>query len=375
MGDPMTMSMPVSHLLIGSFLRAMELIPLVLLVGWQAFLVMVLRPDTVALLGGDGQETMMRFDRRVTVGALTLILAAMAAGFVHESAMMSRRPVAELGPMVWPILTKTHFGRVMIGRMIIWAGFLLAWRLRTDSPDSMAKGRGMLLGLGALWCLTRSLSGHSADHGDWSMDVLVDWLHLLAVSFWAGGVMVLALLTPAWLRQCDAEAAGALLIRLLQRFSPLAMCCVAVLVAAGLFSAHKRGVALFMPFESNYGQLVAFKVGLTALAVGLGGISKFIVLPTLRRNPGRGDASTIGRFRRMIRVEACLLVLAVLTAAVLTQTPPAGDVSLTSGPMIHRPMPHAPKEPPPSSNHGNRGNHGDQGNKQEEHAMPGMPGM
>jgi putative copper export protein len=368
MDDPMTMSMPVSHLLLGSFLRAMELIPLVLLLGWQAFLVMTLRPDTVASLGPDGRRTIVRFDRRVTIGALALILSAMAGGFVHESTMMSRRPVTELGPLLWPILTQTHFGRVMIGRIAIWMTFALAWRLRSDSPDSpdsIAKGRGVLLGLGALWCLTRSLSGHSADQGDWSPDVLVDWLHLVAVSFWAGGVMVLALLTPSLLRQCDATSARALLIRLLQRFSPLAMSCVAVLVAAGLFSAHKRGVALFMPFESDYGQLVAFKVGLTVLAVGLGGISRFIVLPALRRNPRRDDASTTDRFRRLIGVEACLLVLAVLTAAVLTQTPPAGNVSLTSGPMTHRPMVHAPKEPPTSSNH----------DKHKEQTMPGMPGM
>jgi copper resistance protein D len=363
MSDPMnSMSMAVNHLLIGSLLRAMELIPLILLLGWQAFLVMVLRSDTVALLGPDSRNTIVRFDRRVTVGALALILTAMAIGYVHESTMMSRRPLLELGPMLWPILTQTHFGRVMIARVVLWSAFALIWSRRADLPDSMAKRRGLLLGLGALWCLTRSLSGHSADQGDWSVDVLVDWLHLLAISFWAGGVMVLALLTPSLLRQCDAAAGRTLLIRLLQRFSPLAMSCVAVLVAAGLFSAHKRGVALLMPFESDYGQLVAFKVGLTALAVGLGGISRFIVLPALHRSPRGGDAPTIGRFRRMIRVEACVITLAVLTAAVLTQTPPAGDVSLTSGPMTHRPMAHAPKEPPPPSNHGN-------------HAGPAMPDM
>jgi len=367
MGDSMTaMSMPLSHLLIGSFLRAMELVPLVLLLGWQVFLVMIVRPDTIASLGAEGGRTIVRFDRRVTLVALGVILAAMAIGFAHESTMMSRRPLLELGPMLWPILTQTHFGRVMIARTAVWTAFALAWRWR--APDSIVRRRGLLLILGAVWCLTRSLSGHSADQGDWSMDVLVDWLHLLAISFWAGGVMVLALLTPALLRQCDAAAGRTLLIRLLERFSPMAMTCVAVLVAAGLFSAHKRGVALLMPFESHYGQLVAFKVGLTAMAVVLGGVSRFMVLPDLRRHPRRDDASTAGRFRRLIGVEATVIVLTVLTAAVLTQTPPAGDLSLTSGPMTRRPMTHAPKEPPQSVNHGNQGRHGDS-------AMPEMPDM
>jgi putative copper export protein len=205
-----------------------------------------------------------------------------------------------------------------------------------------------LLGLGALWCLTQSLSGHSADQGNWTADVLADWLHLLAVSFWAGGVVVLALLVPSLMKRGEPAEARALLIRVLERFSPVAMTCVAVLVAAGLFNAHKRGVALFSPFQSDYGGLVVFKVVLTAVAVGLGGFSKFVVLPALRRGAEGGSASSAGQFRRAIGVEAGVVLLVMLAAAVLTQTPPAGNVSLTAGPMTHPPMSHPTIGPSPA---------------------------
>ncbi|HTP41072.1 MAG TPA: CopD family protein, partial [Nitrospiria bacterium] len=87
--------------------------------------------------------------------------------------------------------------------------------------------------------------------------------------------------------------------------------------------------------QSNYGQVVAFKVVLTVVAVGLGGFSRFVVLPALRRE-GNGR-TPIEQFRRAIRVEASVVLLVIMVAAVLTQTPPAGNMSLTSGPMIHSP--------------------------------------
>ncbi|HXZ25890.1 MAG TPA: CopD family protein, partial [Nitrospiria bacterium] len=226
---------------------------------------------------------------------------------------------------------------VIIGQVLVWSCFALVWSLQSAAPDSMTKGRALLLGLGAIWCLTQSLSGHAADQGNWTVDVLADWLHLLAVAFWAGGVAALSILTPALMRRAEPAAARALLIRLLERFSPMAMTCVAVLITAGLFTAHQRGVAWLTPLQSNYGQVVAFKVVLTILAVGLGGFSRFIVLPALLRE-GNGR-TPINQFRRAIRVEAGVVLLVIMVAAVLTQTPPAGNVSLTTGPMIHTPAP------------------------------------
>jgi putative copper resistance protein D len=391
MNDPMnSMNMPISHLLIGSLLRATELIPLTLLMGWQVFLVLIMRSDMMASQGTEGRAAVVRYDQRLTVGALAVILMAMVVGFGHESMMMSRRSFTALGPWLWPILTKTHFGHVMIARAVLWGGFALAWLRQSrrsessDLPDSIVRGRGLLLVLGALWCLTRSLSGHSADQGDWSMDVLVDWLHLVAVSFWVGGVVPLALLVPVLMRHAEPAAARLLLIRLLERFSPVAMSCVAVLIAAGLYTAHRRGVTLLAPFESDYGDLVAFKVVLTVVAVWLGGFSKFFVLPALRRELKTGETWGNGRFRRAIRVEAGVLLFIIVAAAVLTQTPPAGNVSLTSGPMTHPPMKHRPvtpsppappasKAPPPSLHHDTKGNGGNQ--EEQSHSMPGMPGM
>jgi len=113
-----------------------------------------------------------------------------------------------------------------------------------------------------------------------------------------------------------------------------------VLVAAGLFSASRRGVMLTDPFASTYGQWVARKAVLTVVAVGLGGVSRFVVLPQLRRGAPTDHPGGISLFRRVITVEVGLVAAVMLFAAVLTQTPPSGTVSMATTPMHHPPMEH-----------------------------------
>jgi putative copper export protein len=334
------MELSFSHLLTGSLLRALALIPLILVMGWLGFLAVVVRSDGLGA-PGEGRRLMRQWDRRLAVGALSLILVVMIIGFVHQSMMMSRRPLNELGPFVWPILMKTHLGRVAIGQVLLWMGLAWVWSCDRTNADAQTKRPGLLLGLGALFCLTQSLTGHAADQGNWSLDVLADWLHLLAVSFWAGGVVVLALLAPVLMKRYEPAQVRVLLIRVLERFSPLAMTCVLVLVLAGSISARRRGVMVLDPFQSTYGTLVVVKVVLTAVAVGLGGVSRFVVLPRLRRGAPLDQTAGMSLFRRAITVEAGLVVVVMLFAAVLTQTPPSGTVSMTTAPMHHPPMEHS----------------------------------
>ncbi|MBI3621821.1 MAG: CopD family protein [Nitrospirae bacterium] len=337
------MELSFSHLLTGSLLRALALIPLIVMMGWLGFLAVVVRSDGLGV-PGEGRRLVKRWDRWLAIGTLSVIPVVLVVGFAHQSMMMSRRSLGELGPFLWPILTQTHLGRVAIGQALLWMGLVWVWsrgRMEADPlPDTIDRRLGLLLGLGALFCLTQSLTGHAADRGDWSVDVLADWFHLLAVSFWAGGVVPLALLVPALMRRCGPVEAKAVLIRALERFSPLAMTCVAVLVSAGLFNAFRRGVTLPTLVDSTYGGMLALKIALTVVAVGLGGVSRFVVLPRLRRNAPTDQTSGTSLFRRAISAEAGVTAIVILLAAILTQTPPSGTVSMTTAPMHHPPMEH-----------------------------------
>ncbi len=331
------------HVVLDSLFRGLELVSFIVLLGWQGFLALVFRPEEIREGSSEIRGLIIRFERRLTIGALWVVVLAMAAEFGHESMEMSRRSLSEVGPFLWPVLTRTHFGQVLIGQLLLVAAFAWIWSRRGKVPDGLDRGRGALLVVGALLCLTESLTGHAADQGNWSVDVLVDWLHLLAVSFWAGGLVPLAALVPPLLKRCEPGTARAVLIRTIERFSSLAMSCVAVLIAAGLFSAHRRGVVWLAPFESTYGELVGLKVALTAVAVALGGFSKFIILPCLRRGSAAEGMVLSRNFRRAIAIEVGVVAIVLIVAAVLTQWSPPGKPS-AAAPMDHSRMEHSPAE-------------------------------
>lgn len=303
-----------SHVLIDGLFRGVELASLLVLVGLQGFRLLVFRPD------GIGEERALvefadRFERRWAMAALWCFLLAMLGEFAHEAMEMTRRPFAEIGPFLWPILTKTHFGQISLVQLGLLAVYAAIWAANL-------RRRRLLLIIGALLCLTQSMSGHAANQGNWSPAVLVDWFHLLAVAFWAGGVVPLTLLVPRLLARLDPSSARTLLIRTLERFSPMAVVSVIVLVVAGALSARWRGVELPDLLTSEYGGVLLAKSLFAGAAVALGGVSRFLILPALRHTTLRSGNALRHHFGRVIAVELGVVAVALILAALLTQLPP-----------------------------------------------------
>src|SRR5262249_32296702 len=97
------------------------------------------------------------------------------------------------------------------------------------------------LGLGLLLLLAMAFSGHAAAAqargGLGSFAIAVDWLHLLATSLWVGGIIFIATtLLPAIWGHKSAERARAL-VKLLPRFSVIALVSVTVAALSGSFNA------------------------------------------------------------------------------------------------------------------------------------------
>ncbi|MGH8306872.1 MAG: hypothetical protein ACRER0_01215, partial [Gammaproteobacteria bacterium] len=84
-------------------------------------------------------------------------------------------------------LKVTHYGHIWLFRIpalvLLWFGW--AWSAR--HRDHTWAAWLMLIGVAAI-ALTRSETGHPADHGDFTFAVWVDWLHLLSGSLWVGSV-------------------------------------------------------------------------------------------------------------------------------------------------------------------------------------------
>jgi copper transport protein len=208
----------------------------------------------------------------------------------------------------------TRYGRLMIVRILvaalaaITAVFLVSAdarprrRVRVDVPT-----------LAVVGVLTFALAEHSGTGTQAPLAAAMDSLHLLAVSAWVGGLVLIA---TTLLRQQaipEIEEAG-----LWPRWSRLALGCVVVIIATGAYQSW-RNVGTFPAFATTtYGRLLLVKIGLLVVLVGLGSYGRRWV----RRRPT--DRSPLS-LRRSVGTEVVLSAGVIAVAAVLVNVQPARD--------------------------------------------------
>jgi copper transport protein len=201
------------------------------------------------------------------------------------------------------------FGAVMLVRLgvLVAAAFLLRPLLRGDGGES--KVDLALLGvLGVAALATWPLTGHPTASPVAGVSVVVDAIHLAAMSVWLGGlVMLLAFL----LRQANERELGAIL----PIWSRWAATAVAALIIAGSVQALIEVASFKGLVESTYGRLILVKIGLAATVIGMAAYSRRLV-----RN--RTAEIGPGRLRRVVFAELVVTAVVLGVTAALVQIPP-----------------------------------------------------
>jgi copper transport protein len=164
------------------------------------------------------------------------------------------------------------------------------------------------------------------------LPVALDWLHLLAMALWVGGLMQLALVLPRVLRPLEAGERHAFLGALVPRFSRLALPCVAALVATGVYAAWLHVAEPAALTGTMYGVTILCKVALLLPLLALGAANLYLgserVRRLLRRAPGAAFAHGFSsRLLRTVRLELVLAGLILLATGVLTSIPPAAETA------------------------------------------------
>ncbi|OGQ82891.1 MAG: hypothetical protein A3F90_20205, partial [Deltaproteobacteria bacterium RIFCSPLOWO2_12_FULL_60_19] len=246
------------HLLPHSLLQGIDLAGMILLAGSSAFRVLVIATPS---------REVSRLERCLPF----FLIAVGLADLILRSQMITGRHGSEVLSLLPTVLFKTHFGNVWIARILLL--FVLG--------TSAVRGRnGAALAVCGLLLLTESLSGHAADSGTLSFAVLADWLHLLAVSAWIGGLVSLAFSLRRWIASGEPEVSSALVIEV-RRFSTLAGLCVAVIVATGGFQIWHRVGSLAALLQTPYGQTLTVKLVLVLMLLSLGALNRFVIVPKL----------------------------------------------------------------------------------------------
>jgi copper transport protein len=252
------------------------------------------------------------------VGWQALALANSAAGGLS---------VADIG---WQWLTQTRLGLYWWARQIV---ILLVLRNLSlirhqplETPGWPIRLTGILL---LVLLLIQSLTSHAAAlTPNTAIAIAADTLHLLAASFWIGGLLALVVsLLP--LVQHHAEF-KALVKAGWGPFGKWAALSVGVLFATGLYSMGREVDSANALLTTFYGQTLLLKIGVVLLVGMIGAINAVLLRPGLTtglarlfRKPAGWTPVAFRRLPRLFVAEVSLGLLVLLLAGIITAAPTA----------------------------------------------------
>lgn len=165
----------------------------------------------------------------------------------------------------------------------------------------------------------------------------MDWLHLLAISVWIGGLLVIGFVLRAALTPTSDQDAALGFALIARRFSILATVCVAGLLITGLLHPRLQLMSFSTLFRIPYGWTLLTKLSLLLLMLLLAALNRYYLLPKLGRG---GDGQTRLLVITIGRLEWLLAVLVLISSALLTQLTPARSIRRQEHPQphaVHRP--------------------------------------
>jgi len=327
--------------------------------GLLAFLLAVWLPALRRVGGGTGEweAAAAAFVARLRLG----LLVAAGLGLVSAVLGIGLQAAESAGVPLWKI-TGSVVGDVLGTRFgTIWAAGAVAWlllggaALAVLAPRSrrapvlhsaalgadgalLAPGTGgarlpaLLVPAGAL-VLLPALAGHASVQRPAWLFLPANVIHVSAMAAWLGGLTALLLCVPAATRRLEGADRTRLLAGALARFSPVALGCVAALVATGVVQALIQVSAFRELWDTPYGRAVLVKIGLILALIGLGAVNRRRSVPRLRALAAEGAAPGAAGLllRRTLRTEVAAIAVVLTVTGALAGYAPAKTVA--SGPV------------------------------------------
>jgi len=268
--------------------RALSFAGIAALLG-LAFFALFIRPPAEPREGA--------WERRIVMGGGILLIAGSALMLVSYGSAVP-------GRLLLFLLLRGVAGFVAIAALFVPERLMPA-----DARREVIAFAGLAAGLWA------TMVSHAAASGD-PKYIAFDFIHVVAVSIWSGGVLAFALMAAPSVR--DERVLGAIT----WRFSLTALVCVAVLITTGTLQALDRLVLWEDLYETPYGIALLVKILLLVALVTLGAMNLLVWGPRLRR----GVARRAGLIRG-VAVETILFAVVFVATSFLTALAPPAQAS------------------------------------------------
>ena len=251
--------------------------------------------------------------------ALAVAILSGAAWLVLLASDILGASIAEvcLHGGVWLVLFDTRFGLVWCVRLLL--ALLLGLLILRPAT------RGVQLAAAAALVALPALAGHAGATPGIAGDshLVSDMVHLLAAGAWLGGLPAFALLLLQARRRTEARWHH-FAIQATRQFSVVGILSVTALLASGLVNSWNLLSDPRDLVTTDYGRLIALKIGLFIAMVAIATVNRFYLTPRLP------EPAALRGLQRNSLAEVCLGLCVLLFVGILGTLPPAAHVHATS---------------------------------------------
>lgn len=236
------------------------------------------------------------------------------------------------------LLGSTRFGQVAIGRalglMLLAVAMASTRDARLHRPDQTLGRRRWAVAtmLGAIVPVTVSLNSHGAARPLATGALGADWLHVVAMGTWVGGLVSLTLtVTRARAVLADGAMLRSFVSAMVERFSPLAAVCVGILALSGAWQVWVLVGSVDAMLGTPHGWALLLKLALVGTMLAVAAVNAIYTRPALAREAALARASgvpvpgAVAVLEAVSGVVEVLMMGVLLVSGALTQLPPARE--------------------------------------------------
>ena len=314
-----TFRLPFSTLL-SKFLM---LVSLALLLGHRLFIALVWNPAVRTNNSVGKPQVWESFYRFGLIG----LLISIGVGILAQGGQSTGSELAApWNPELGRILIETRLGVIWLARLALT--MLAVWMVGRKESQWRDWG-SFAVNLALLFTVT--LTSHAATEPRPLLPMLGDWLHLLGMAFWLGG-LVYFFTAVRHLQHLDGGQRTQLTSFLAGRFSVNAILFVGLIGLTGFYSAYLRVGSWNGLLTSLYGHTLLVKQAFVAGLLVIAATNLLIISPQLKRDRLQGvtTSDVVTRFGKLLIFELILAGLLLASVSFLTYIPPAKLASPTS---------------------------------------------
>jgi copper transport protein len=306
------------------FSKFLMLVSLALLLGHRLFIALVWEPAV-----RPNNRDMVKppvWDAFYRLGLMGMLIAIGVGMLAQGGQSTGSELAAPWNPELGRILMETRLGVIWLARLAL---VMLAVLLAGQRESPLRDWGSFAINLALLFTVT--LTSHAATEPRPFLPMLGDWLHLLGMAFWLGG-LVYFFTAVRHLHQLEGGLRTQLTSFLAGRFSVNAMLFVGLIGLTGFYSAYLRVGSWNGLITSLYGHTLLIKQVFVAGLLVIATTNLLVISPQLKRDRLQGIANTnvVTRFGKLLIFELIFAGLLLASVSFLTYIPPARLTSPTS---------------------------------------------